>query len=113
MMPMLLLGPIGVCPSEWQTTENRPSTQSHVSGMVTLPPAFSILSRADALISSLPAGKREFFNDYLRTQARFMLGLNQALREVARAMERLPDKGHAAASLQAAETIQHNYGDVP
>jgi hypothetical protein len=62
----------------------------------------SVVERADAELPSLPAGDREFFNDNLRTQARFMLGLNQALRAVAQAMECLPDKNAAAASLQKA-----------
>ena len=37
-MPILLLAPIGVFPTEWQTTANRPSNQSHVSVDVILPP---------------------------------------------------------------------------
>ncbi len=62
----------------------------------------SVVARADAEFSSLPVGMREFFNDNLRIQARFMLRLNQALRAVALAMECLPDKGAATASLREA-----------
>src|SRR2546427_13077433 len=40
----------------------------------------TVVGRADALISSLPAGKHEVFNDYLRSPGRFILGFNPTFR---------------------------------
>jgi len=62
----------------------------------------SVVARTDAELPSLPPGDREFFNDNLRAQARFMLHLNRALHTVALAMTYLPNKNAAAASLQEA-----------
>jgi hypothetical protein len=55
----------------------------------------SVVARADIQVSP-------FFNDHLRTQARFMLGLNQALHAAAQAMAVLPDKRRAVDSLEDA-----------
>ena len=44
-----------------------------------------IMARADSLYKSLPAERRVFFNDNLRTQAGFMLHLNETLNAVTRA----------------------------
>jgi hypothetical protein len=56
----------------------------------------SIVERADPPVSP-------FFNDHLRTQARFMLALNHALRATAHAMEAMPDREKAVACLKEAE----------
>jgi hypothetical protein len=61
-----------------------------------------VVAGADAELSSMRPGQRGFFNDNLRVQARFMLNLNEALHSVAQAMEVLPDKREAVASLEAA-----------
>jgi hypothetical protein len=59
----------------------------------------SLLERAGDPVSP-------FFNDHLRVQARFMLGLNQTLHSVAQAMADLPDKRKAVMSLEdAARTL--------
>jgi hypothetical protein len=61
-----------------------------------------LVARADRQLASLPESERPFFNDQLRTPARFMLRLNQALRATAQAMQLLPDKIQASALLRAA-----------
>ncbi len=55
----------------------------------------AVAARAETPVSPL-------FNDHLRTQARFMLGLNQTLHAAAQAMADLPDQRKAAKSLEEA-----------
>lgn len=62
----------------------------------------AVVARADALLSMLPRREAVFFNDNLRVQARFMLDLNRVMHDVAHAMEVLPDRRWAIASLQTA-----------
>jgi hypothetical protein len=54
-------------------------------------------------LPALPLQGREFFNDNLRVQARFLLELNRVLQSVAHAVDVLPDKTEAVASLRRAE----------
>lgn len=62
----------------------------------------SVVAAADAELALLPPGRREFLNDNLRVPAKFMLRLNEALHAVAQAMSAMPDRGRAAADLDAA-----------
>jgi hypothetical protein len=55
----------------------------------------SVAARAEDPVSPL-------FIDHLRTQAQFMLGLNQTLHAAAQAMADLPDKRKAVKSLEEA-----------
>jgi hypothetical protein len=62
-----------------------------------------VTAAADSLLPALPLQGREFFNDNLRVQARFLLELNRVLQSVAHAVDVLPDKTEAVASLRRAE----------
>jgi hypothetical protein len=61
-----------------------------------------VVSGVDTEFAALPSGRREFLNDNLRVQARFMLHLNEAFQAVAQAMSAMPDRGRASEHLEAA-----------
>lgn len=61
------------------------------------------IGKLNSLVTRSEMPVTTFFNDQLRTQARFMLGLNQTLHAVAQAMTELPDKGKALKSLEEAQ----------
>jgi hypothetical protein len=61
-----------------------------------------VVAGADAEFASLAPGRREFLNDNLRVQAKFMLHLNEALHAVAQAMSAMPDRNRASERLDAA-----------
>ena len=63
----------------------------------------AVVAEADACFKSTPPEKRDFFNDNLRVQARFLLDLNRTLQSTARAMDFLPDRNKAATALKDAE----------
>jgi hypothetical protein len=62
------------------------------------------ISKLNDIVERATPPVSTFFNDNLRTQARFMLGLNRALLATARAMEALPDKRQAIERLHEAES---------
>jgi hypothetical protein len=62
-----------------------------------------VVAAADALRPGLPPRGGTFFDDNLRVQARFLLELNRVLQSVARAVDVLPDKAQAGASLREAQ----------
>jgi hypothetical protein len=61
------------------------------------------ISKLDGIAARATPPDNVFLNDHLRTQVRFMLGLNRALRATAQAMEVLPDRRQAVECLQEAE----------
>ena len=65
----------------------------------------TVVTGADALLPSVAPSGRQFFNDNLRAQARFMLSLNQVLYSVSKAMEVMPDKPQAIEFLRAARIV--------
>jgi hypothetical protein len=60
------------------------------------------IARLESIVARATPPLSPFFNDHLRTQARFMLGLNQALAATAHAMEAMPDRGRAISCLKEA-----------
>lgn len=62
-----------------------------------------VTAGADALLLALPTQYRTFFNDNLRVQARYLLELNRVLNAVTQAVDVLPDRTAALASLRQAE----------
>jgi hypothetical protein len=62
-----------------------------------------IIAKVDALLLALPTQYRTFFNDNLRGQARYMLELNRVLNAVTHAVDVLPNRSEALATLRQAE----------
>jgi hypothetical protein len=61
------------------------------------------ISRLEKIVKRADRPVTPFFNDHLRTQVRFMLGINQVLRSTAQAMAALPDRRRAVEYLKDAE----------
>jgi len=62
----------------------------------------AVITKADAEMAALPRSRRQFLNDNLVVQAKFMLHLNESLHAVAQAMLAMPDRRAASQYLAVA-----------